>query len=472
MKQRILIIDDDIDICTLLQRYLTKRGYVVDTTYSASKAFNVLKENRYDIVFCDYRLGDKDGQDVLAEIKKNYPSTEVVIITAYSDIKTAVNLIKSGAFDYISKPLIPEELINIINNAIKHGEERKQEDTAAPSPVRNTPVGSSSFRNTDFMEGKSPAIRELYRKIDMVAPTDYSIILHGESGSGKEVIAKTIHQKSNRCKGPFVALDCGTLSRELANSELFGHMKGSFTGAITDKKGHFEMANGGTLFLDEVANLSYEIQAALLRVIQERKMKRIGSTKEMKVDVRIIVASHENLRRACQNKLFREDLFHRLNELSIHIPPLRERKKDIPLFADFFLERTNKETGRQIEGFDDAVMEKFLQYDWPGNVRELRNVIRKAVLLNHSNIITTSALSSELFAPPERIQPQWKPPRTTSIPVHHNPQSTDLKDVSAEVEYQTIIEVLKSVNFNKTKAAKILNIDRKTLYNKIKGHGS
>ncbi len=463
MKTRILIIDDDADICALLEKYLIQKGFMAESALSASGAFQKLKDKKFDIVFCDYRLGDTSGLDVLTAIKKDCPRTEVIIITAYSDIKTAVHLIKSGAFDYMCKPLIPDELINIIKKALEH--RRQKEET--PSPIGFLKAKAKhGIKKDPFFRGSSPPIKEVYRQVEIVAPTDYSIILHGESGSGKEVIAKTIHQKSNRRDQPFVALDCGTLSRELANSELFGHVKGSFTGAISDKKGHFEMADGGTLFLDEVANLSFDIQASLLRVIQERKIKRIGSTKEINLDIRIIVASHEDLRKAYLKHLFREDLFHRLNEFSIKIPPLRDRKTDIPNLADYFLDITNKETGKLIEGFDEEVMEKFLNYAWPGNIRELRNMIRKAVLLTPSGKITTEVLSSELFSTYSHTD-EW-PAEQESDPAPS--KKVDLKGVSMEVEYQTIMDVLKSVNFNKSKAAKILNIDRKTLYNKIKGH--
>src|SRR5690625_4122098 len=334
MKPRILIIDDDVDICFLLQKYLTKKDFKVDTAFSANKAFKSLKEKKYDVVFCDYRLGDKDGLEVLQEIKEMHPKTEVIIITAYSDIQTAVKLIKSGAFDYIGKPLVPEELVHLINHALEHAKQKAQDPAPAQVPEKRR---HSATKKNEFYKGEGSAIKELYRRVGIIAPTNYSVILHGESGSGKEVIAKTIHERSKRAAGPFVALDCGTLSRELANSELFGHIKGSFTGAVTDKKGHFELANGGTLFLDEIANLSQDIQAALLRVIQERKMKRIGSTKTILLDVRIIVASHEDLRLAYENQTFREDLYHRLNEFSIQIPPLRKREKDIPGFASYFL---------------------------------------------------------------------------------------------------------------------------------------
>src|SRR4029078_6708950 len=301
-------------------------------------------------------------------------------------------------------------------------------------------------------------------QIQIVAPTDYSIILYGESGTGKEVMAKTIHELSNRKHMPFIAIDCGTLSKELAGSELFGHVKGSFTGAITDKEGHFELANGGTLFLDEVTNLSYEIQAALLRVIQERKFKRVGGTKEMDVDVRIIVASNENLQDAYRKGKFREDLYHRFNEFSINLPPLRNRKVDIPLFADFFLEKTNKELGKNVEGYEDDVMQMFLSYSWPGNLREHRNVVRRAVLLTPSGKITAKVLPWEIANSNAR-QPAQENLNGDNVII---PKDLDLKDAAAKAEYDTIMNVLKDVNFNKTKAAEILKIDRKTLYNKIK----
>ncbi len=463
MKPGILIIDDDVDLCILLQNYLNKKGFSTDISVSAKRAFDHLKKKEYQVVFCDFRLGDKDGSDVLTEIKQRYPHIEVIIITGYSDIRMAVNLIKAGAFDYMSKPLIPEELLSVTNSALKHHKEKDNEVFASHTPEKKRP----SLQKDEIFEGQSPAIKELYRQVKLVAPTNYSIILHGESGSGKEVVAKHIHQKSKRSSGPFIALDCGTLSRELSNSELFGHVKGSFTGAITDKKGHFEMANGGTLFLDEIANLSYDVQAALLRVIQERKMKRVGGAKELKIDVRIIVASHENLRIAYEKKLFREDLYYRLNEFSIKVPPLRERKEDILSFAHFFLNRTNKETGKQIKGFEDHVMKQFLTYSWPGNIRELRNVIRKAVLLTSTDKISREALSSELFDEP-KTEIQKTDQELKSDHPQETSQKWDLKSASREREYETILNALKAASFNKSKAAKLLNIDRKTLSNKLK----
>src|SRR5450432_248662 len=395
MKKKILIIDDDLDMCALLSRFLNKKGFEPEVAHNGAKGLARFNEEFFDIVICDFRLGDKDGKDVLLKIKEIRPETIVIIITGYSDIKTAVDVIKLGAFDYITKPLIPDEVINVIEKAL-----------AAPSTELITPAVNAKVpknkrqyvisANKEFLVGQEGETAQVYKQIEIVAGTNYSIILYGESGTGKEVIAKTIHETSNRRNKPFVAMDCGTLSKELAGSELFGHVKGAFTGAITDKECPFELANGGTLFLDEVVNLSPEIQAALLRGIQERKFKRVGGTKEMDVDVRIIVASNENLQEAYKKGKFREDLYHRFNEFSINLPPLRERKGDIPLFADFFLDKTNLELNKTIEGYDDDVLEMFVNYKWPGNLREFRNVVRRAVLLTPSGRINSKVLPWEI----------------------------------------------------------------------------
>ena len=467
MNKRILIIDDDLDMCMLLGKFLIKKGYDADVAHSASKGIAKITEGFFDIVLCDFRLGDKDGKDVLLKIKELSPQTIVIIITGYSDIKTAVDVIKLGAFDYITKPLVPDEVISVIQKALS----KPLDDNFTPSvtaPVAKNKRAYVISANKEFLVGQDGETAQLYRQIEIVASTNYSIILYGESGTGKEVIAKTIHEYSNRKDKPFIAMDCGTLSKELAGSELFGHVKGAFTGAIVDKEGHFELANGGTLFLDEVTNLSYEIQAALLRVIQERKFKRVGGTKEMDVDIRIIVASNENLQDAYRKGRFREDLYHRFNEFSINLPPLRNRKFDIPLFADFFLDKTNKELGKNIEGYEDDVHEMFLNYSWPGNLREFRNVVRRAVLLTPSGKINSKVLPWEItnsYSHPHSHQTKTE---NNTSPENHVPKDLDLKDAAAKAEYDTIMNVLKDVNFNKTKAAEILKIDRKTLYNKIK----
>jgi two-component system response regulator HydG len=341
------------------------------------------------------------------------------------------------------------------------GETGTLKGSDAAIPVKKSTVPSTK----EFLVGISPRTIEVYKQIELVAPTNYSVILYGESGTGKEVIAKTIHQKSDRNSKPFVAVDCGTLSRELVASELFGHIKGSFTGALADKEGLFEAANGGTIFLDEVTNLPLDIQATLLRVIQERKIRQVGSNKDIATDVRVIVASHEDLQQAYRNGKFREDLYHRFNEFSISLPPLRERKEDIALFSGFFLEKVCQELNKKLDGFDEEVVQLFLNYDWPGNVRELRNVIRRAGLLSTSGKITANVLPWEIIGNPP------KPISFPALPV--NEQSVkqpgiDLKDAASQAEYETIMNVLKQVKFNKTKAAEVLKIDRKTLYNKIR----
>jgi two-component system, NtrC family, response regulator HydG len=459
----ILIIDDDMDMCQLLARFLQRKGFETDMAYTGNKGLAKFREQSFDVVLCDFRLGDKDGIEVLKEIKAINPQAIVIIITGYSDIKAAVEVMKHGAFDYITKPLIPDELLNLINKALAE---------SVPSAEVATPAGrvpvpkirhNGSDQNGEFLIGNAPVTLELYRQIELIAPTNYSIIIYGESGTGKEVVAKTIHQYSARKDKPFVALDCGTISKELAGSELFGHMKGSFTGALSDKEGLFEVVDGGTLFLDEVGNLSLDVQATLLRVIQERKFKRVGGNKEIGTDVRIIVASNENLQDAYRSGKFREDLYHRFNEFAIHIPPLRNRKEDIPLFADFFLRKTSGELNKHIDGFEEEVMQLFMEYSWPGNLREFRNVVRRAGLLSTSGLITSNALPWEIISGP-------MPGPKSEAPKRDAPATTDLKDAASQAEYETIMNVLKQVKFNKTKAAEVLNIDRKTLYNKLKIH--
>jgi two-component system, NtrC family, response regulator HydG len=467
--KKVLIIDDDLDMCMLLSKYLSRNNFIVDTAHSGAKGLVKFKESNYDVVLCDYRLGDKEGKDVLVEIKTLSPRTIVLIITGYSDIKTAVDVIKLGAFDYITKPLIPDEVLTVINRAISRDNDSQMVTPGGPAS-RNASK-QKTILNDEYLVGEAGATQELYKQIEIVAPTNYSIILYGESGTGKEVIAKTIHSLSDRSDKPFVAMDCGTLSKELAGSELFGHVKGAFTGALSDKEGHFELANGGTLFLDEVANLSVEIQASLLRVIQERKFKRVGGNKEMPVDIRIIVASNENLQDAYRKGRFREDLYHRFNEFSINLPPLRNRKKDIPLFAGFFLQKAKEDLNRDVGDFDNEVMEMFVNYSWPGNLRELRNVVRRAVLLtSEGNItaktlpweITNSAVQQDLLKKDQKEE--------QAAPASGGKREFDLRDAATKAEYEAIMKVLKEVNFNKTKAAEILHIDRKTLYNKIKSY--
>lgn len=459
--RRILIVDDEVNIGLLLSKFLTRNGFEVNTATTGNTAMDCLSREAFDLVLCDYRLDDTDGREMLIKIKESYPRTGVIIITGYSDIKLAVELIKLGAHDYITKPLYPDEILTTINKAIEtqYALNEIGDKGGSGEPVKEKTV--KAIQSTgNFITGQSAASRELVKQILLVAPTSYSVILTGDSGTGKESVAHAIHLNSPRKDQPFVAMDCGSLTKELAGSEFFGHEKGSFTGALYTKIGHFEMANGGTLFLDEVGNLSYDIQAALLRTVQERKIKRIGSTKEIDLDVRIIVATNENLAVAIQNGKFREDLYHRFNEFSIVLPPISKREKDILVFAKSFLEMANGELNKNIQGFSTEVEECFLTYNWPGNVRELKNVVRRATLLTEGQVIQLKALPLEISTYAKASALEYTVQRTE--------KPKDLKNAAQEAEYDAILKVLREVNFNKTKAAKLLNIDRKTLYNKMK----
>lgn len=464
MKKRILIIDDDRDMCILLNRFLSRNGYDVEEAYDGLQGIEKFKQGQFDVVICDYWLGDREGKEVLEEIKAEDPNAVVLITTGYSDIKTAVGVIKSGAYDYITKPLVPAEILNVLENATK-------EYTPPANSVERSKKISKKNDEENYLNGKSKQSKELYRQVDIIADTDYSVILYGESGTGKEVIARTIHEKSRRRDKPFMPIDCGTLSRELSGSELFGHIKGAFTGALADKEGWFELANGGTLFLDEVVNLSSDIQASLLRVIQERTFKRVGGTKEMPLDIRVIVASNENLQDAYRKGKFREDLYHRFNEFSIDIPRLNSRSADIPMFADFFLQKSNAELGKAITGFDEDVMQFFMNYSWPGNIREIKNVISRAALLTDGPKISVAALPFEIIAGDGKSS-SHSISALQPLTADYTKKEIHLKGTAAKAEYEAILNALQRVNFNKSKAAELLNIHPKTLYNKIRSYDS
>jgi two-component system response regulator HydG len=415
-----------------------------------------------------------------------------------------VEVMKMGAFDYITKPLFPDEILVTIKKALETPAEDRdpvRQDRIAAEPARSNNSSATATSTAaaakdkgpaitfsgDYIFGDTPVFRQLLQQIDLVAPTNYTVIIHGESGSGKEAIAQEIHKRSKRKSRPFVAIDCGALSKELAGSELFGHEKGSFTGALNQKVGSFEMANGGTIFLDEIANLSYDIQVSLLRVVQERKMRRVGGLKDIELDVRIIIASNERLWDAVRRGKFREDLYHRFNEFSIDIPPLRQRPDDVLLFANHFLQQTNRELGKNISRLSAEVEQIFRIYVWYGNLRELRNVIKRATLLSDGEEIEPSALPFEIsnfnkLQFDKQVQPEPVTNSHTHTPLpaaisannidEEEPQrglsETSLKGASIDAEYEMILKALKKVNFNKSKAAKLLNIDRKTLYNKMK----
>ncbi|WP_341833895.1 sigma-54 dependent transcriptional regulator [Chitinophaga pollutisoli] len=479
--KRILIVDDEINICTLLSRFLGKHGFKTESTMTGAQALKMLKETPFDLILCDYRLKDTDGAQLLNDIRALSPQTVVIIITGYSDVRIAVDMVKNGAYDYISKPLYPDEILALVNKALEHpGSPAPQPAQAAPAapaadaPHRPQPSGGTQ-NGGQYVYGESEPSRQLIRELTLVAPTDYSVIIFGETGTGKESVAHLIHDHSSRKSQPFIAIDCGALSRELAASELFGHEKGSFTGAIGTKIGAFEQAHGGTIFLDEIANLPYDVQVALLRVIQEKQIRRVGSMKEIAVDVRLIVASNENLFEAVQKGKFREDLFHRFNEFTIHIPPLRERgDEDLRSFVDAFLSQAGKELNKPEAALSEEVWECFRNYDWPGNIRELKNVIRRASLLTPAGKeISVAALPLEMKAGKMMRQPAAAAPETAPANQQDEPNlplldDNDLKSVALKAEYNKIINVLKEVKYNKTKAAQLLNIDRKTLYNKLR----
>jgi two-component system response regulator HydG len=468
--KKILIIDDEVNVALLLSKFLIRNGFDVSTASSGNSGMEALKNGVFNLVLCDFRLEDTDGREMLRNIKTQYPKTGVIIITGYSDIKMAVELIKMGAYDYITKPLYPDEILNTINKAFETHSALvdEAESTIVNADKSKSRESKKQIFASEFVSGTSKASKELARQIELVAPTNYSVIILGESGTGKESVAKSIHLNSLRHNQPFIAMDCGSLTKELAASEFFGHEKGSFTGALYTKIGHFEMANGGTLFLDEVGNLSYEIQAALLRTVQERKVKRIGSTKEIDLDVRIIIATNESLQEGIQKGKFREDLYHRFNEFTIYMPPLRDRGNDIMLLADHFLKIANTELGRNVTTFSPEVIDCFMNYRWQGNIRELKNVIRRAALLAEENEITMKALPLEIsnFTNPS-FENSYSSSSSYEAP-EAKENRHDLKNAALEAEYETIIRVLREVNFNKTKAAEILKIDRKTLYNKMK----
>lgn len=480
--EKILIIDDDKDLCFVLKRFLSKHGFEVLEATTGRAALEILDSVEPNLILCDFRLEDMSGSSILKKIKEKNPSVPVIIITGYSNIKTAVEVMKLGAMDYVTKPLLPDEILLTIKKALNTSAEDKasadanEQDAALKEQERMNLLNAkrAHTESGSYIFGDSADFKNILNQIDLVAPTNYSIIIYGESGSGKEVIAQEIHKRSKRSSKPFIAIDCGTLSRELAGSELFGHEKGSFTGAIGQKMGSFELANGGTIFLDEISNLPYDVQVQLLRVTQERKMRRVGGTKDIDLDVRIIVASNRKLWDAAKSGHFREDLYHRFNEFAINVPPLRERVNDIMVFANHFLTQTNKELGKNVKRFSPEVEEVFRKYVWHGNLRELKNVVKRATLLADSSVIDIKSIPFELVnyrkLQFESTGEQPAVPKDPAVAVNQPPviREPGLKSVSIDAEYEWILETLKKVDFNKSKAAKLLKIDRKTLYNKIK----
>jgi two-component system response regulator HydG len=485
MPNKILVIDDDNDMCLLLSRFLTRHGFEVATVSTGAAALEWMKKSEPLLVLCDFRLGDMTGAEMLARIKERFPDAPVIIITGYSDVKDAVEVMKMGAYDYVTKPLFPDEILVTIRKALSEpsgssvkvavpSESLVEASSAGTNGKAKKTGAPAAWNNEQYILGDSEAFATIVKQINLVAPTNYSVIIYGESGSGKEVIAQQIHKNSKRAGKPFVAIDCGALSKELAGSELFGHEKGAFTGALNQKIGSLELANGGTIFLDEIANLSYEIQVSLLRVVQERKIRRVGGNKDIDLDVRIIVASNERLWDSARKGKFREDLFHRFNEFSMEVPPLRERKGDLMVFSNHFLKLTNTELEKNVKGFTKEVEQIFLSYPWFGNLRELKNVIKRATLLTDGEYIESKSLPFEIA---HYGKLQFDKPGAVLSDVDNDDEDFEeeddsyenkLKSANLDAEYEVILSALKKANYNKSKAAKLLNIDRKTLYNKMK----
>lgn len=447
--EKILIVEDDIAFGTMIQTWLKKKGFEVEKATSVKAAIQIYEktESGFDLVLSDLRLPDHDGIFLLQWMRKHGMMVPFIVMTSYAEIQNVVLAMKSGATDYVAKPFQPDILLDKIKEAIKAP---KNTQNTSTTEDKNTKVAAPAGDVPKYLEGESEASRKLYSFVSLVAPTPMSVLILGASGTGKEYVARRIHELSQRAGKPFFALDCGAIPKDVAASEFFGHVKGAFTGADQDKKGAFEMANGGTLFLDEMGNLNYEVQVQLLRALQERKIRPVGSTKEIDIDIRLVCATNENLAQRVAEGNFREDLYHRVNEFTIYMPELKDRGADIFLFADLFIKHANKELNRNVEGLDSKAKERIAAYNWPGNLRELNNVMKRATLLASGRYIGVTELEQSMA----HIQPQ---------------APTTLHD--EETELQRIEAALKAAGGNKSKAAQLLAVDRKTLYNKMKKYG-
>ena len=446
----ILIVEDDITYGMMLKTWLGKKGFQVSSVSSISRAQKHIEAETVDLILSDLRLPDRDGIDLLKWLGEHSLHIPLIIMTGYADIQSAVQAIKLGACDYIAKPVNPDELLKKMDEALKPSSAAPQQAAHSSRTDKAFAADSTVDASSDYLEGESDAAKQLYNYVNLVSPTNMSVLINGASGTGKEYVAQRIHKLSRRARQPFIAIDCGAIPKELAASEFFGHVKGSFTGALTDKTGAFAAANGGTIFLDEIGNLSYEVQIQLLRALQERKIRPIGSNKEIQVDVRLVSATNENLEQAIEKGTFREDLYHRINEFTLSMPQLKDRREDILLFANFFLDQANRELDKHLIGFDEKASKALLEYQWPGNLRQMKNIVRRATLLAQDKFITLNELSE--------LQNQVTP--SAGMPLRNE-----------EAEKQQIIEALKQTGYNKSRAAQLLGIDRKTLYNKLKLYG-
>ena len=456
---KILIVEDDLAFGTMIQTWLRKKGFEVDRATSVGGALKLLQADpQVNLILSDLRLPDHDGLALLQWLRKHHFDIPFIVMTSYAEVQNAVLAMKSGATDYVAKPFHPDILLEKIQEAVN---KKKEDDQPARTPeakdTAETKKGKGNLgqqpQNAEpprYIEGNSEASKQLYDYVGLVAPTPMSVLILGASGTGKEYVAHRIHELSQRADKPFFALDCGAIPKDVAASEFFGYKKGAFTGAEQDKKGAFEMANGGTLFLDEMGNLAYEVQVQLLRALQERKIRPLGGTQEIDIDIRLVCATNENLAQRVADGDFREDLYHRINEFTIYMPELKERGTDLFLFADLFVKQANQELGRHVLGFDDKASEMIASYDWPGNLRELKNVMKRATLLTKGNYMGVAELQQSMS---------------------HTTKPEPLALYDEQTEQQRIEAALRATHGNKSKAAILLGVDRKTLYNKMKKYG-
>lgn len=466
--KHILLVEDDLTYSRIVKTFLEKNGFAVQTATKVKDAQNLINSSEFDLIIADFRLPDGTGMELLQWSKAEFPQTQVILITHYSDIRIAIKAMKLGAFEYITKPINPDELLATVNESLSSKPkiaEPASEEYQVESKTKEARTSKSSY-----VLGRSQESEKLEKHIQLVAPTDLSVLVLGETGTGKELISRRIHDLSPRKNGPFIAIDCGALPKELAGSELFGHVKGAFTGALDNKTGHFESAKGGTILLDEIGNLSYDVQIQLLRAIQERTIRKIGGNKEIEIDVRIIAATNENLLLQAGEGNFREDLYHRLNEFTLSAIPLRRRKEDLEDFAQQFLEESNERLNKSVKGFSSEVWEIFLAYDWPGNLRELKNIIKRAVLLSSELLVEKDSLPVDIYQPSGLVLMGGTTSGTSALSAEL-PSPRDYKSHWGEQEKELIQNVLNDTKFNKSKTARILKMDRKTLYSKMEKYG-
>jgi DNA-binding NtrC family response regulator len=450
-SEKILIIDDTTYILELLSEFLGAKGYEVKIAQDGATGIAGLEKDSYDLVLTDLKMPGLGGMDVLNYVISHCPETLCIILTGHGSIKNAVEAVKAGAYDYLTKPVDLEEILIAIKRAIEF-RNLKRENVLLRNQLRK------KYR-FDNIIGDSGPMQKVFQTIEKVADTDSTIMILGESGTGKELVARALHYNSSRAKGPIVPVNCAAIPSELLESELFGHEKGAFTNAIRTRIGRFELAHGGTIFLDEIGDMDPVLQSKLLRVLQDRAFERIGGTRTIHVDIRVITATHRNLKKAVENGQFREDLYYRLNVIPIEIPPLREHKSDIPLLVHHFIDQFNKSKKRNIQGLEEEALKKLKDYEWPGNIRELENMIERIAILTNSEVITLSDL-------PERIQKI--PPQDQAVPLDIPEEGIFLDTAVNEFERKLILQALIKTGWVKNKAAQLLNLNRTTLIEKIK----